>query len=214
VRRGRFISLEGGEGSGKTTQAALLAKALQRGGRSVLLTREPGGTPGADAIRALLLAGSAAWLPRTEALLHYAARAEHLTQRIVPALQSGVWVVCDRFADSTTAYQGFGQGIDRGWLDALQTLVVGDQVPDRTLILHLDPARAAERLRQRGLPPDRYERMSDDFHSRVARGFAAIAAEDPVRCRMIEADGSIVAVHQAVLAAVADLLIADGSGCG
>ena len=139
-----FITLEGGEGAGKTTQARLLAEALQASGRAVLRTREPGGAPGAEALRGLLLSGEHDWSPQAEVLLHFAARAEHVARTIRPALQAGRVVVCDRFADSTMAYQGYGQGADRGQIASLADML-GPR-PDLTVLLDVSPAVAARRL--------------------------------------------------------------------
>jgi dTMP kinase len=207
VSRGRFISLEGGEGTGKSTHAALLADALRRGGASVVLTREPGGSAGGEAIRGFVKATGVEWSPATEALLHYAARLDHLERVIRPALAAGSWVVCDRFADSTRAYQGYGQGLDLAWLARLEDLIIADDWPDLTLIFDLEAEIAARRLAGRGAgPADRYERLGDAFHRRVRDGFAHIAAAHPARCVLIDADGSRDAVHARVLAAVRERL--------
>lgn len=194
---GRFITLEGGEGTGKTTQARLLADALIARGLAVLRTREPGGTPGAEAVRRLLLSGEVALVPLAETLLHIAARAEHAARVIRPALEAGTWVVCDRFADSTMAYQGWGQGVDREQVAALAGMI--DLVPDATIVLSVSPATATARLRARGGEGDRYERMDTRFHARVAAGFRAIAAAEPARCALVEADAPPAAVHAAIL---------------
>lgn len=209
MRRGRFITLEGGEGAGKSTQAALLAGWLGGRGIAVVASREPGGPAGSEAIRRFVK-GTAeiAWAPKTEALLHYAARQEHLDRLIRPSLAAGRWVVSDRFADSTRAYQGAGQGIDAAWLDRLEALVVGGDRPDLTLILDLDRDRAAHRLAGRdaaapAAPADRYEREDAAFHQRVRDAFRAIAAADPGRCRIIDGGRPVEAVAAAIRAAVA-----------
>jgi dTMP kinase len=199
LTRGRFITLEGGEGAGKTTQVGLLAAALEARGLAVLRTREPGGSPGAELLRGILLRGEIDWSPRAETLLHFAARAEHLAKAIVPALEKGSWVVCDRFYDSTMAYQGFGQGADRGFI-AAQIGLLGI-VPDVTIVLDVAEPVAAERLRQRGVLADRYERLGVAFHARVREGFRAIAASEPGRCVLVDASGDVQAVHAAVVAA-------------
>jgi dTMP kinase len=197
---GRFITLEGGEGAGKSTQARLLADALGALGVSVLRTREPGGAPGAELLRGLLLGGTIAWSPRAETLLHFAARAEHVEQTIRPALATGTWVVCDRFADSTMAYQGYGQGADRAMIATLTDLI--GLVPDVTIVLDVSPAIAAARLRGRGGAADRYEREDATFHARVAEGFREIARAESERCVLIDADGAEDAVHAEVMRAV------------
>lgn len=197
---GKFLTLEGGEGAGKTTQARLLADALARRGLRVHQTREPGGAPGAEFLRRVLLSGEIDWSVDAEVLLHFAARAEHLARAIVPALASGAWVVCDRFADSTMAYQGYGQGADRGKIAALTALLPVH--PDRTIVLDVSEATASARLRARDAPSDRYDRLGPDFHARVAAGFRRIAADHPGRCVLVEADGPVDRVHRAVLAAL------------
>ena len=208
MARGRFITLEGGEGAGKSTQARLLAAALEAAGVPVVLTREPGGAPGAEAIRALLLDGTTALLPGTETLLHFAARHEHVGRAIGPALDAGCWVVCDRFTDSTRAYQGFGLGVAAGTIAALDALV--GLVPDLTLVLDVPPETAARRLAGRGRTADRYELLDAAFHARVREGFRTIAAEAPARCVLIDAAGPVEAVLAAILAAVRSRLPASG----
>ena len=197
---GRFITLEGGEGAGKTTQARLLADALGGRGVAVLRTREPGGAPGAELLRSLLLRGEVAWSAPAETLLHFAARAEHVERSIRPALAAGMWVVCDRFADSTMAYQGYGQGTDRAMITTLTGLI--GLVPDLTLVLDVSDAVRQARLRRRGGDADRYERLDAAFHARVAEGFRTIARSEPERCVLLSADGSEAAVHAAIMAAV------------
>jgi dTMP kinase len=200
VTRGRFITLEGGEGAGKTTQSALLAEALAKRGVGVLRTREPGGAPGAELLRGILLGGAIDWSPAAETLLHFAARAEHVAKTIEPALVAGTWVVCDRFYDSTLAYQGYGQGADRGFI-AEQIRLLGVR-PDLTLVLDVPDAVARERMRQRGGDADRYERLDGAFHGRVRSGFRDIALADPQRCVLLDASGDIGAVHTAITTAV------------
>ncbi len=195
-----FITLEGGEGAGKSTQAALLADALCARGLAVLRTREPGGSPGSELLRGLLLGGTIDWSSRAETLLHFAARVEHVEKTIRPALAAGMWVVCDRFYDSTLAYQGYGQGADRSFIEALTGLV--GLVPDLTVVLDVPDAVGASRLRGRGGAADRYEKLDAAFHARVNAGFRAIAAGAPGRCAVVPADGEIASVHAAVMAAV------------
>ena len=184
-KRGHFITLEGGEGAGKSTQARLLETALIAAGHTVVLTREPGGAPGADAIRGLLL-GQGGWDPVTECLLHFAARREHVARTIAPALAAGHWVVCDRFADSTMAYQVFGQGVPRPVFDALARVALDGLRPDLTLILDLPPDAGLARAAARG-ETNRYEAEASTFHARVRDGFRAIAAAEPARCALLDA---------------------------
>ncbi len=198
---GPFITFEGGEGVGKSTQARMLADHLRQGGCEVVLTREPGGTEAAERLRALLLAPDADWSERAEILLHFAARAEHLDRLILPALERGAVVISDRFADSTLAYQGWGRAADRGLIGTLTGLL--PRHPDRTIVLDIDRETRQARVAARGLAPDRYEREADDFHERVAAGFRAIARANPARCRIINASGPVDAVQQAVRAAIA-----------
>ena len=163
----------------------------------MLLTREPGGAPGAETLRGLLLSGRHDWSAQAEMLLHFAARAEHVAQTIRPALAAGMTVVCDRFYDSTMAYQGYGQGADRGQI-ALLTGLLGI-VPDLTLVLDVPEDVAAARMVARGLAPDRYDRLGPGFHARVAAGFRAIAAAEP-RCRIMDASGPTDSVFASLLA--------------
>jgi len=205
---GRFITLEGGEGAGKTTQLRRLADALRADGHDVLSTREPGGSAGAEEIRALIVSGEPGrWDPVTEALLLYAARRDHLERTIRPALAAGRWVLCDRFADSTMAYQGYGHGLGRAAVEDLHRTAIGDFRPDLTLILDLPVEtglrRAAERAGQ-GTAEDRFERMGRAFHQRLRDGFLDIARQDPDRCRVIDADRDADAVAADLIAAVRD----------
>ncbi|MBF0323728.1 dTMP kinase [Magnetospirillum moscoviense] len=205
--RGRFITLEGGEGAGKSTQIRLLAAALESMGKPVIVTREPGGSPGAEAIRALLVTGDTdRWDARTEALLHSAARRDHLVKKVWPALESGQWVLCDRFADSTIAYQGYGHGLPIDELEQLTALTVGDFAPDLTLILDLPVEAGLARAGGRGGAEDRYERMGLDFHRRLRQGFLDIAARHAERCAIIDAGQGPEWVHQAIMAVVSQRL--------
>jgi dTMP kinase len=197
----RLITLEGGEGAGKSTQARMLADALCDLGLPVLRTREPGGAPGAEFLREVLLSGRIDWSPKAETMLHVAARLEHVARTIRPALAAGTWVVCDRFHDSTMAYQGYGLGVDRGMIQTLGTMVGLE--PDLTLVLDVPREVALARLHGRGAADDRYERLSDDFHRRVNAGFRAIAAQS--RCVLVDAAQDAGAVHEAVMAAVRKL---------
>ncbi len=207
MARGRFITLEGGEGAGKSTQIRLLSDALAAAGVEVVATREPGGSDGAEAIRGLLVSGDTGrWSARTEALLHTAARRDHLERTVWPALDAGRWVVCDRFFDSTMAYQGYGLGLGRDWVAALQTLALGDFRPDLTLILDLPAETGLARAASRRGAEDRYERMDVGFHKRLRDGFLDIAAREPERCVVVDADRAVEAVRAAVLDAVARLV--------
>jgi len=202
---GRFITLEGGEGTGKSTQAELLVAALKARGIDMLASREPGGSPGAEEIRALLVSGEPGrWDGMSEALLHFAARRDHVERTIRPALRAGRWVVCDRFVDSTIAYQGQGQGLGAEPLKTLQRLVIGDFAPDLTLVLDLAVEQGLARAAARGNGEDRYERMGEDFHRRLRQAFREIAAGDPERCALIDAAGDPAAVHGAIMATLAE----------
>ncbi len=170
----------------------------------MLLTREPGGAPGAEILRELLLSGRHDWSPDAETLLHFAARAEHVARTIRPALAAGTLVVCDRFYDSTMAYQGYGQGADRGRIAALTALL--GIVPDRTLMLDVAEPVAVARMAARGAAPDRYDRLGPGFHARVAAGFRAIAAAEPARCTVLDANGDADRVFEAVMAALGPAL--------
>ncbi|MDB5362168.1 MAG: dTMP kinase [Rhodospirillales bacterium] len=197
--RGRFITLEGGEGAGKSTQIRRLGEHLRSAGRDVIETREPGGSPGAEEIRGLLLGGGVErWDDVTEALLMYAARRDHLARKIWPALAHGQWVLCDRFEDSTRAYQGAGSGLDRTVIGALGQVARGDFTPDLTLILDLPVAVGRERAAARRGPNDRFEQRDDGFHERVRQGFLAVAAAEPDRCAVIDASQPVDAVARAI----------------
>lgn len=189
---GRFITLEGGEGAGKSTQSRLLANSLRGTGLRVLETREPGGAPGAEILRGLLLSGEVAWSLPAETLLHFAARAEHVERAIRPALAAGAWVVCDRFYDSTMVYQGYGQGGDRSAIATLIALL--GIVPDLTLVLDVDVATSVQRMRARGMAADRYERLGEAFFARVRDGFLAVAEQEPRRCVVLSATDAESAV--------------------
>jgi len=196
----KFVTFEGGEGGGKSTQLRLLAEALRADGADVVTTREPGGAPGAEEIRKLLVEGEPGrWPAEAEALLHFAARAEHLDKVIRPALDAGQWVLCDRFADSTLAYQGYGQGLDLAWLKQLRARVVGATEPGLTLILDLPVETGLGRAREQ----QRYERMGHAFHEKLQAGFLALAKEEPERCKVIDATRSIETVAADVRASVA-----------
>lgn len=199
-----FLTLEGGEGAGKSTQARLLAERIQAAGRTVVRTREPGGAPGAEALRAILLGGEIAWSPAAETYLHFAARAEHLARTILPALEAGAVVVCDRFADSTMAYQGYGLGADRTLIAALIRLLPIQ--PDLTLLLTVSPETGAARVAARPGRLDRYEALDAAFHARVAQGYADLARAEPARIAAISGDGAIEDVHARIWNRVAEAL--------
>lgn len=207
MRRGRFITFEGGEGSGKSTQAARLVARLEAHGVDVTRTREPGGSPGAEAIRALVLNGEAErWSPRTEALMMFAARSDHLERTIRPALEAGRWVVCDRFADSSRVYQGVAGGVDPDFIDALDAEVVGSDQPDLTLIFDLPVETGLARAMGRGQGETRFESKGLAFHARLRDGFHAVAEAHPDRCRIIDAQGDPDAVAARVWAVIEPLL--------
>lgn len=194
----KFITLEGGEGSGKSTQAKILAGWLVGLGFSVLRTREPGGSAGAEAIRALLL-GRARWDPVAEMALHFAARREHWVRSIAPSLAAGSFVVCDRFFDSTLAYQVVGQGAPRqAWAD-LRAATLGDAAPDLTLLLDLPVARGLERAGRRG-DTNRYDSLGLEFHQRVRDSFLAQAAAEPGRFAVLDAGAPLAEVSAAIIA--------------
>ncbi|MDA0367022.1 MAG: dTMP kinase [Proteobacteria bacterium] len=190
MAHGRFITFEGGEGAGKSTQVERLGERLRADGHDVLITREPGGAPGALEIRRLLVEGAVErWEPVSELLLHNAARHEHVCKTIAPALAAGVWVVCDRFADSTVAYQGYGQGVARDTVARINALGANGVSPDLTIILDLAVADGLARAGGRADVEDRYERMGADFHERIRAAFLDIARAEPDRCAVIAAAG-------------------------
>lgn len=202
--RGRFITLEGGEGAGKSTQAERLGAYLKSCGHAVMLTREPGGTPSAEAIRAMLVTGAGdKWKPTTEVLLLYAARYEHVERKIKPALAEGTWVICDRFADSTMAYQGFGLGIDRAMIADIHRLVLGHFAPDLTLVLDLPVEEGLRRAAARRGTENRYEGLGTALHERIRAAFLSFVEKEPERCVAINAAEPLEAVTKAVIAATA-----------
>jgi dTMP kinase len=215
--RGRFITFEGGEGSGKSTQLARLAALLSAQGLSVVSTREPGGCPAAEDIRQLLVTGETGrWDPLSEALLHYTARRAHLLETVLPALAKGHWVLSDRFSDSTLAYQGYGRGLGRTTIEQVAAAALGDQAPeairpDLTLILDLPVAVGLARAGGRADSETRYERLAVDFHERVREAFRDIAAAEPERCVLIDAEGEAEAVGRIIEGVVAARLQAPPS---
>ena len=207
MSRGRFITLEGGEGVGKSTQVKALADALRQRGLDVLVTREPGGSEGAEKIRELLLAGSDdRWGPRAEVLLFAAARADHVDKTIRPALEAGRWVLSDRFSDSSLAYQGGAGGLGIETVRSINAAAVGSDFPDRTLVLTLDEGSDRAKARDSGAS-DRIGGRPEDYHRKVAAAFHIIAAEEPERVRLIDASGSPEEVTQRLLDAIQDLLL-------
>lgn len=196
--RGTFITFEGGEGTGKSTQAARLAARLRQAGREVVATREPGGSPGADQIRALLVEGEPGrWDAIAEALLVYAARRDHLRHTVWPALDRGAVVVCDRFIDSTAAYQGFGRGLGPELIDRLRQMAIGDFQPDLTLVFDLPVEAGLARAKSRGGAETRFESFDLEFHQRVRDGFLQIAAQTP-RCVVIDVQATVETIADQV----------------
>ena len=188
--RGKFITLEGGEGTGKSTQAAMLALRLEALSHRVQLTREPGGSPGAEIIRHVLLSGAAKPLgPDVEAMLFAAARDDHVQCTILPALESGKWVICDRFIDSTRVYQGILGQVDHRLIRSLERVAIGDLMPDLTIMLDIpvEVGMARARKRRGKAAPDRFEAENVDFHQKLRDAYLAIAAEEPERCVVIDA---------------------------
>ena len=199
-----FITFEGGEGTGKSTQALILAEILKKHGVDVVLTREPGGSPGAEIIRNLLVTGSVdRWSTMSEVLLMYAARADHWQNTIKPALERGCWVLCDRFADSTVAYQGYGRGVDLEFLQLLYQHIVGDIEPNFTFIFDLDVheglKRATARMEGDAIIEGRFEAMDIEFHQRIREGFLEISKEHHNRCITIQADDHPKTIHRQIL---------------
>ncbi len=198
-----FITFEGGEGGGKSIQIKRLAADLRQSGLDVVETREPGGAPGAEKIRRLILKGTPGKMSdRAETLLHFAARADHLDRTILPARQAGQWILCDRFADSTRAYQGYAQGVDSELINLLSQAVIGRDGPDLTFVMDIAVDAAFERLAARGDSADRYEGLEPAFHEKVRAGFLEIAENDPGRCRVIDAMQDEEAVFSAIRDAV------------
>lgn len=203
MSRALFITFEGGEGTGKSTQTALLADRLRQAGNRVVETREPGGSPDADAIRQLLVSGETSrWSSTAEILLNYAARESHLRQTIIPAVEKGAIVICDRFADSTRAYQGYAGNGDGELIEQLDHKIVGCNQPDLTLVFDLDPRIGLERASLRG-GDDRFERKGLEFHNRLRNGYLDIARKFSSRCSLIDASGSIDQIASSVWQSIA-----------
>ena len=203
AKRGRFITFEGGEGTGKSTQAKRLAAALEARKIANIVTREPGGSPGAEEIRGLLVKGDPGrWNPLTEALLFYAARADHTDRTIKPALADGKWVICDRYSDSSYAYQGGGRGLNRETVRRIEAIAIDDFKPELTLVLDMDTELGLKRSIARANSETRFEEMDIAFHTRMRKSFLEIARRNPDRCVVISADQDVDAVADAVLATV------------
>lgn len=208
MRRGRFIALEGGEGTGKSTQARLLAEALAERGIKAEITREPGGTPGAEAIRNLLLdPPGIGWGAEAEALLFAAARADHVARRILPALESGRWIVCDRFIDSSKAYQGAAGGLGEAAIVTLHELGSNGLRPDLTLLIEVDEQTALQRIALRDVcGADAIGGRAVAYHRKVAQAFRSFAEADPAGFVLIDGNGNPDEVHQRIMRAIAPLL--------
>jgi len=197
----RFITLEGGEGAGKSTQVKLLAQAFATAGLAVTTTREPGGSEGGEAIRSLVVSGNVdRWNPGTESLLFMTARYDHLEVTIKPALERGEFVLCDRFYDSTYVYQGIAKDVGTAWLDTLYTLLFGNQGPDLTLWLDLPPSIGLARTDTRGnVAESRFESMGIEYHETLREGFAALAEKYPERIRRVDAGQDAASVHATII---------------
>ncbi|WP_032112484.1 dTMP kinase [Candidatus Paracaedibacter symbiosus] len=204
----KFITFEGGEGTGKSTQSHLLADYLRDQGITVTITREPGGTEGAELIRALLVSGTTGrWSPLSEVLLLNAARLDHWQKVILPALNAGKWVICDRFTDSTIAYQGYGHGADLTFIKTLNQQLFSSHIPDLTFVFDLDPVIGIKRSLQRHTSENRFENMQLEFHNRMRQGYLEIARENPDRCRIIDATGTVSEIQKLTIKEVAKFII-------
>lgn len=206
MAKGFFITFEGGEGAGKSTQIELLAAKLRAKKYAILVTREPGGSPGAEAVRHVLLSGAAEpFGPKMEALLFAAARSDHVEQVIRPAIERGAIVLCDRFIDSSRVYQGVTGGLDPAFMEVVEQVSINGMVPDMTLILDIDPAEGLKRAAVRRSPndvPDRFEKETVSVHQQRREAFLAIAASEPQRCVVIDASRSPSEVEDAITTAV------------
>lgn len=200
---GRFITFEGGEGTGKSTQVTLFCEALRQKGISVIQTREPGGSSGAEKIRDLLVKGDPGqWTPLTEALLFITARLDHVEKVIKPALDAGSWVVCDRYHDSTVVYSGYGHGVDLKILESLYTLIIGDFHPDTVILLDIDPQVGLARANARGGDETRIEQKGLEFHQRVRQGYLTMAHQLPGKYIIFDANQPIEELHQKIMKGV------------
>lgn len=210
-KRGRFITLEGGEGTGKSTQSRRLAAFLEQHGLEVVQTREPGGSPGAEILRHVLLSGGAEpFGPEAETMLFAAARRDHLAVTILPALARGAWVVCDRFADSTRVYQGHAGKVPLDFILALEKVTVGENRPDLTLILDLPAKVGLARAAGRGVEADRFEKENLAFHNKLRQGFRSLARTEPERCKLVDAGADADTVAEAIRGIVRDRFGLDG----
>jgi len=208
MKHGKFITFEGGEGAGKTTQAKRLCQALESQGIETLLTREPGGTFGAEAIRDLVLSGiDDRWSGMTELLLMYAARVDHVEKLIKPALERGVWVVSDRFADSTVAYQGYARGVDLANIQAVHDAVMSGFSPDVTFLFDIDPVLALKRVETRGEELSRFDKEALDFHKTIRAAFQSIAEHDPQRFVTVDAAASRDEIFDAIKSGMSEKFI-------
>ncbi len=200
---GAFITFEGGEGSGKSTQLVLLWEAFKSAGIPSVKTREPGGTESAERVRTLLVSGkSDAWDPVAETLLFYAARMEHVNRLVKPAMQDGKTVLCDRFSDSTLVYQGVGKGLTETYVQSLHHLLLGNFAPNLTFILDIDPETGLKRASARAGGETRFEGMDIAFHRQIRAGFLDIARREPGRCLVIDADDDMFDLHERIVDAV------------
>ncbi|MGD9638401.1 MAG: dTMP kinase [Alphaproteobacteria bacterium] len=207
MHKGRFITFEGGEGAGKSTQVKMLAEALIKNGQKVLITREPGGSEGGEIIREILVNGDVGkWDSITEALLFYAARRDHVVKKIMPALNDGLWVISDRFADSTMAYQasGYKDGISKQELFNLHKIAIGDFKPDMTFILDLPVEKGLERALARSNDKSRFEKMDISFHQKLRQAFLDIAKEENDRCVVIPAEDEITSINNKIWGSIND----------
>jgi dTMP kinase len=216
ARRGRFITFEGGEGVGKSTQVKLLAQKLKEAGIGTLATREPGGSPRAEALRRVILSGAAApFGPAGEAILFTAARIDHIDKKIAPALAKGRWVICDRFADSTRAYQGAAGKLDPALIDSLERIAVGEARPDLTFMLDMPVEKGLKRAAERradAARPDRFEAEGQTFHETLRQAFLAIAAAEPKRCVVIDAERPSEEVAEEVWSYIRERFLKPASG--
>lgn len=199
MKLGKFITLEGGEGAGKTTQAKRLQSVLEKAGIEVIITREPGGTFGAEAIRDLVLSGThERWSGMTELLLMYAARLDHIHKLIKPALERGAWVICDRFSDSSIAYQGYARGLGEDRVSAVHEIVMEGFAPDLTILFDIDPVLALKRVQTRGDDLSRFDTEDLEFHKTLRRGFLEIAEREPNRVKTVDAASSRDAITRQI----------------